>query len=206
MRLPSVGEPGTIRPVETALLRFVSFGQIRQAVPHGLVQLTDEHVVLWVPDGMPTRRFSGLPLHEVDDLASNDWSLRETAWRNDTLRITRFEDAHSLWLFWRDGEFMGWYVNLQAPLRPTPLGWDTRDHALDIVVEPDETWSLEGRGPLGGGGRAPALQRGGGARNPSGRRARDRRPTVADRLGGVEAQSRLAAPGAAGRLGHRLTE
>jgi hypothetical protein len=126
--------------VETALLRFVSFGQIRQAVPHGLVQLTDEHVVLWVPDGTPTRRFSGLPLHEVDDLASSDWSLRETAWRNDTLRITRFGDAHSLWLFWRDGEFMGWYVNLQAPLRPTPLGWDTRDHALDIVVEPDGTW------------------------------------------------------------------
>jgi predicted RNA-binding protein associated with RNAse of E/G family len=77
----------------------------------------------------------------VDDLASHDWSLRESVWRNDALRITRFGDAHSLWLFWRDGVFTGWYVNLQDPLRPTSLGWDTRDHTLDITVEPDGTWS-----------------------------------------------------------------
>jgi hypothetical protein len=72
MRLPSVGEPGTIRPVETALLRFVSFGQIRQAVPHGLVQLTDEHVV-WVPDGTPTRRFSGV-------IAARPWPTGWEEW------------------------------------------------------------------------------------------------------------------------------
>jgi hypothetical protein len=27
--------------------------------------------------------------------------------------------------------FSGWYVNLQDPLRPAPLGFDTRDHLLD---------------------------------------------------------------------------
>jgi hypothetical protein len=127
--------------VRTALLRFVSFGHVRQAVPHTLVELTDERVVLWVPNGTPIQRFSGPPLHEADDLASYDWSLRESVWRNDTLRITSFDDAHALWLFWREGAFAGWYVNLQELLRPTPLGWDTRDHALDIVVEPDGTWS-----------------------------------------------------------------
>ena len=126
---------------DTVLLRFVSFGHIRQAVPHTLVELTDERVVLWVPDGTRTQRFAGPPLSEVDDFASNDWSLRESVWRNDALRITRFGDAHSLWLFWRDGQFADWYVNLQDPLRPTPLGWDTRDHALDVTVEPDGTWS-----------------------------------------------------------------
>lgn len=126
---------------DTVLLRFVSLGHIRQAVPHTLVELTDERVVLWVPHGTPTRRFAGPALFEVDDLAPHDWSLRESVWRNDALRITRFGDAHSLMLFWRDGVFTGWYVNLQDPLRPTSLGWDTRDHTLDITVEPDGTWS-----------------------------------------------------------------
>ena len=32
-----------------------------------------------------------------------------------------------------------WYVNLQDPLRRTPLGFDTVDHALDVVVELDRS-------------------------------------------------------------------
>jgi uncharacterized protein len=31
-------------------------------------------------------------------------------------------------------------VNLQAPLRRTALGFDTVDHALDVIVELDGTW------------------------------------------------------------------
>jgi len=44
--------------------------------------------------------------------------------------------------FWNDatGEFLGHYVNLQAPLRRTPLGYDSGDHVLDIVVAPDGAW------------------------------------------------------------------
>jgi protein associated with RNAse G/E len=33
-----------------------------------------------------------------------------------------------------------WYVNLQAPLHRTPLGFDTNDHTLDVLVAPDKTW------------------------------------------------------------------
>ena len=30
-----------------------------------------------------------------------------------------------------------WYIDLQEPLRRTPLGFDTMDHLLDVVVSPD---------------------------------------------------------------------
>jgi predicted RNA-binding protein associated with RNAse of E/G family len=51
-------------------------------------------------------------------------------------------DAYSLDLFWDDatGDFLCWYVNLQAPFERSPLGFDTVDQALDIVVSPDGQW------------------------------------------------------------------
>jgi predicted RNA-binding protein associated with RNAse of E/G family len=58
------------------------------------------------------------------------------------LKLTRFGDAHSLDLFWDDatGDFLGWYVNLQTPLQRSPLGFDTTDQALDVVIDPDGSW------------------------------------------------------------------
>jgi hypothetical protein len=38
------------------------------------------------------------------------------------------------------GEFLCCYVNLQEPLRPSPVGFDTRDQALDLVIDPDGSW------------------------------------------------------------------
>ncbi len=34
-----------------------------------------------------------------------------------------------------------WYVNLQDPLRRTRFGFDTVDHALDVLVRLDGTWT-----------------------------------------------------------------
>jgi hypothetical protein len=38
-----------------------------------------------------------------------------------------------------DGVARDWYVNLQAPLGRTPLGFDTVDHALDVVIPLDRS-------------------------------------------------------------------
>ena len=38
-----------------------------------------------------------------------------------------------------DGSPRSWYVNLQAPLTRTPAGFDTVDHALDVVIPPDRS-------------------------------------------------------------------
>ncbi len=46
---------------------------------------------------------------------------------------------HSVQARWAgaDRSFQGWYVNLQEPLRPSPLGWDTHDQQLDLLIDPD---------------------------------------------------------------------
>jgi hypothetical protein len=37
-------------------------------------------------------------------------------------------------------EFIGWYVNLEAPYVRTAIGVDTTDNSLDVVIAPDRTW------------------------------------------------------------------
>ena len=52
--------------------------------------------------------------------------------------------AYSVWWFFTDVAFTGWYVNLEDPyvrwVGPGCAGVDTSDRALDLVVEPDRTW------------------------------------------------------------------
>lgn len=50
--------------------------------------------------------------------------------------------AHAIHLWWfpPDWRFGGWYINLQEPIRPTRLGFDSMDHILDVVIEPDLSW------------------------------------------------------------------
>jgi hypothetical protein len=65
---------------------------------------------------------------------------------NRVLLLYQPGDAHSTWLFWRevDGAFIGWYVNLELPWRRTPVGFDTQDRTLDVVIEPDlSAWRLK---------------------------------------------------------------
>ena len=37
------------------------------------------------------------------------------------------------------GAFGGWYVNLQAPLARTDVGFDTTEHVLDVLIPADRT-------------------------------------------------------------------
>ena len=52
---------------------------------------------------------------------------------------------HALWVFWvgPGRDLAGWYVNLQEPFRRTPIGFDTQDLELDLVIEPDGSWSFK---------------------------------------------------------------
>lgn len=69
--------------------------------------------------------------------------LSPTRWRETSiLTLTRTGTAHSVWWFFgAELEFLGWYVNLEAPAKRWYAGLDTRDHALDIWIEPDRTWT-----------------------------------------------------------------
>ncbi|MBK8558941.1 MAG: DUF402 domain-containing protein [Dehalococcoidia bacterium] len=41
--------------------------------------------------------------------------------------------------------FTTYYVNFEEPFRRTPVGVDTNDHTLDMVVAPDLTWTWKDR-------------------------------------------------------------
>ena len=58
------------------------------------------------------------------------------------LTLTPPNSWHSVWLFWDlRWRVICWFVNLQSPIRRTTKGIVVRDHALDIRVEPDLSWS-----------------------------------------------------------------
>ena len=90
--------------------------------------------------GTPVRWPHGARL-PIPDLAKGGWEHEEAEWYGGRLMISELGAAHSVYVNWgRDGEFAGWYVNLEDPWRVSPLGFDTTDHLLDVVVEPDRSW------------------------------------------------------------------
>jgi hypothetical protein len=61
--------------------------------------------------------------------------------RTHGLRCLREGEGHTIEVHWDAAwSFLGWYVNLQAPLVVRGTMFDTTDWALDIVIDPDGTW------------------------------------------------------------------
>jgi predicted RNA-binding protein associated with RNAse of E/G family len=114
-------------------------GRVWRAQACRLVEETTARVVLWAPAGaatfLPVDR-SGRPLR----IPCDDWSLEPAASSRDSLCVAEPNAAHSIWHYWTDGRFSHWYVNLEEPLRRSAVGFDTFDHKLDLIVEPDGTW------------------------------------------------------------------
>ncbi len=61
--------------------------------------------------------------------------------KTDVLMLAAPGVAHSVYAMWEEGHtsFRCWYVELQDPLRRTPIGFDSMDHILDIVISPDRS-------------------------------------------------------------------
>ncbi len=72
--------------------------------------------------------------------------MGDHAWDVSSLWIIHPGDWHSTWVSWRpDGSHLGWYINLQAPMRRNPIGFEAMDLMLDIVAEPDLSWIWKDR-------------------------------------------------------------
>lgn len=112
-------------------------------MPELLLEATTERVVTCVLPGVTGK---APPRYDrADSLRSllEGWEMADYVWHSRRIvTITRLGAAHSLGVHWdhATNRFLGWYVNLQAPLRPTPLGYDTLDQVLDIWIEPDRSW------------------------------------------------------------------
>ncbi len=72
-------------------------------------------------------------------------ALQRGTWSGDALMFHPTDAPYSVWLFFQDGQFTSWYVNLErAGARWVNddglVGLDTIDYDLDIVAAPDRSW------------------------------------------------------------------
>jgi hypothetical protein len=97
-------------------------------------------LLVWLPTGagFACRLDSG-GAPAIEEYAAAPLQRRTWADR-DVLILHPPGAAHSVWWFFREGAFLGWYVNLEAVLARHPGGIDVVDHHLDVVVDPDRTW------------------------------------------------------------------
>lgn len=137
-----------VAPGEALLYRTVDEnGQLTSVLPVRLVEETPEQISLWLRTGTPSMKpvlhdhVPGTPRRWLP----GTWSLEPATWRwADLLILLPTDRPHAVWVCWTpEGEFRGWYVNLQDRLRRTRLGFDHWDQQLDIVVDPDRSWRLK---------------------------------------------------------------
>jgi len=131
-----------MRPGDTVVLRSVFRGKIRWATPHRVVDHTGSRIAMFVGVGTVGVRPSNYRVKPYAEALLEEWEPLVVPWHtHHVLRLTPFDRGHSLDLYFRESwELAFWYVNLQEPLRATPLGFDTFDQQLDIVVAPDGEW------------------------------------------------------------------
>jgi hypothetical protein len=119
------------RAGDTIAVRHVWRGRIFLAIALVVVRDEDDLLVTWLPAcaeyWRPERR-EELPYEQ---------RIVDRPWRAPgVVQLTRHGEAHSVTVF----PGGGWYVNLQEPLRRTPIGFDTADQLLDLVRSPRGEW------------------------------------------------------------------
>jgi hypothetical protein len=124
-------------------LREVYRGRVWAARPATLVRDTNDLVAAYRAPGMRWKRPVRADTGERMRMPATTWKLEDAVWT--PARMLHLMDpgaAHAIHLWWLtpDWQFGGWYVNLQEPIRRTLLGFDSMDHLLDIVIEPDLSW------------------------------------------------------------------
>jgi hypothetical protein len=136
-------------PGEIVALRMVRNRPADLIAPVRVVEHDASRTILYLAAGSPLKLHAdregnhlprSMPLiqreREIASLTDGTWT------HNHTLMISEPHRLGAVWLFWSevDWSFNSYYVNLQAPLEPSPPGFDTEDYLLDIVVAPDLSW------------------------------------------------------------------
>ena len=128
---------------DAILYREVWQGKVWTARPVTVVQDRPTLIVLYLSAGTHWKK--PVPIEGTGDLLaallSGSWRLVDAVWLWDSLVLACPGKAHAVHVMRGEGrgsrEFVGWYVNLQEPLRRTRLGFDFMDQELDVVIDPD---------------------------------------------------------------------
>ena len=103
----------------------------------GIESLAPTTWIDWLRTGDDTVRKQALP-----NLAAGNWKLDRWAWR-DTVLVNRLTEGtyFSVSRFFTPGQSdPAWYVDFERPFRRTPIGIDTFDLFVDLVIAPDLSW------------------------------------------------------------------
>jgi Protein of unknown function (DUF402) len=129
------------RPGDPVLFRFVWPWKVFSAKPTTVVEHTAKRVALWLAPGTLTIAPPGFHV-PVPQIRAGEWTHEDWRWYGGRLMLWEAGSSHSIYVSWSDdGEFLGWYANLEAPWENSAPGFDATDHLLDVVIRPDRTWS-----------------------------------------------------------------
>jgi len=131
------------REGDPILLREIFRGRLWTARPATVAAVRDDLIAVYLAPGTLFKVAANTSRDRILERLDGGWELRDHEWtRGRTLHLLRPGVSHAIHLWWLppDWRFGGWYVNLQEPIRRTPLGFDYMDHMLDIVIEPDLSW------------------------------------------------------------------
>jgi hypothetical protein len=147
-----------VDPGDIVLLRSIYRGRVRWTFPHRFVA---EEGGLFALYCAPGNRGKLMKQASKDGRYLEAWARGDApadwTWeRTNVLRLMREGEAHTVELMWDEAwSLLGWYVNLQAPLRVRGTFFDTTDWALDVTITPDGRWAWKDEDDL-----AEAVERG----------------------------------------------
>ena len=131
-------------------MRYRTSGRLSGVLPVTVVQDTPDFAAYYLVAGTPYK----YPVDIDDGLSSSGrerggvgdypWRITDGVWHSTgRLYLAPAGAAHVISAFWRatDWSFLGWYIDLQAPLRRIAQGFESEDYLLDILVTPDGSWS-----------------------------------------------------------------
>jgi hypothetical protein len=118
------------RPGTEITRREVLHGRLWMEHPVTVVADDGEVLAVLLEPGSPFR------FHE-HPFGPHPWAAHHAWGATTVLQLHREGDAYSVWRFFEGGVFRHWYVNFEAPLVRHPDGFDTDDHGLDLVLQPD---------------------------------------------------------------------
>ncbi|HEU4354138.1 MAG TPA: DUF402 domain-containing protein [Actinomycetota bacterium] len=123
------------------VLREIWRGRVFEARPATVVEDAPEQTTLVIPGGVRC----GVPIGEDGAelrLPDRPWRLEVRQRGPEPILSFAWPETPYAVLRWTTEEGTPvWYVNLQRPLERTELGFDTADHALDVIVELDGSWA-----------------------------------------------------------------